>query len=286
MWGYTLPGWNRTSSPAIADVNGDGRADIAHGHQDGWVRVLDATSGNNLPGWPQPVQVRPGIATAVDSSPSIADLDRDGTNEVIVAAGSTLAANQPGGIVVFRRDGGIHCRFETRDFFNPWTGGGADGLGDGVYSTPAIGDVDGDTYPDIVFGGWDLHVHALDRNCREISGFPYNIDDSSWSSPALYDSDNDGRLEIFVGGDQTPGGFSDWSGGEFRALDWANGSVRELWKTRSRRRDHVEPGDRRHRWRRPARSGRRWRRLLSPRRRLARSGRGTSTTGPPCPAGR
>ena len=189
------------------------------------MRVLDATSGNNLPGWPQPVQVRPGIATAVDSSPSIADLDRDGANEVIVAAGSSWRANQPGGIVVFRRDGGIHCRFETRDFFNPWTGGGADGLGDGVYSTPAIGDVDGDTYPDIVFGGWDLHVHALDRNCREISGFPYNIDDSSWSSPALYDSDNDGRLEIFVGGDQTPGGFSDWSGGEFRALDWANGSV-------------------------------------------------------------
>ena len=92
VWGYTLPGWNRTSSPAIADVNGDGRADIAHGHQDGWVRVLDATSGNNLPGWPQPVQVRPGIATAVDSSPSIADLDRDGTNEVIVAAGSTWHA--------------------------------------------------------------------------------------------------------------------------------------------------------------------------------------------------
>jgi hypothetical protein len=93
--------------------------------------------------------------------------------------------------------------------------------------------VDGDGHPDIVFGAWDLRVHAIDRNCRELSGFPYNVDDTEWSSPALYDVDGDGRMEIFIGGDQSPGGISDWSGGEFRALDWANGGVRELWRTRT-----------------------------------------------------
>jgi hypothetical protein len=233
VWSHTFGGWNRSSSPTIADVNGDGRNDIVHGHQDGWLRVLDAATGANLPGWPQPNQVRPGAAVAIDGSPAVADLDKDGTNEIVAPGGSTWRANQPGGIVVFRRDGSIRCRFETRDEGNVWANtAGADGFGDGVYSSPALGDVDGDTFPDIVFGAWDLRVHALDRNCNEISGFPVNVEDSTWGSPALYDSDDDGRLEIFIGSDQFAGGFIDWSGGEMRALDWANGSVRELWKQR------------------------------------------------------
>ena len=132
---------------------------------------------------------------------------------------------------MFRRDGSIRCRFQTGDAGNVWANtAGPDGYPDGVYSSPALGDVDGDTYPDIVFGAWDLRVHALDRNCNEISGFPVNVEDSTWGSPALYDSDDDGRLEIFIGSDQFAGGFINWSGGEMRALDWANGSVRELWK--------------------------------------------------------
>ena len=150
---------------------------------------------------------------------------------MVVPGGSTWKANQAGGIVVFRRDGSIRCRFQTGDAGNVWANtAGPDGYPDGVYSSPALGDVDGDTYPDIVFGAWDLRVHALDRNCNEISGFPVNVEDSTWGSPALYDSDDDGRLEIFIGSDQFAGGFINWSGGEMRALDWANGSVRELWK--------------------------------------------------------
>ena len=48
-----------------------------------------------------------------------------------------------------------------------------------------------------------------------------NVEDSTWGSPALYDSDDDGRLEIFIGSDQIAGGNIDWSGGEMRALDWS-----------------------------------------------------------------
>ena len=232
-WSHTYGGWNRSSSPTVADVNGDGVPEVVHGHQDGWLRVLDIRTGQNIGHWPQPVSVRPGTAVAVDGSPAVGDLDRDGAAEIVAPAGTTWKANQPGGVVVFRRDGSVRCRFETRDYGNVAAGTGTpDGYGDGVFSSPALGDVDGDTYPDIVFGGWDLHVHALDRNCRELPGFPYNVEDSTWSSPALYDVDGDGRMEIFIGSDQFAGGFIDWSGGEFRALDWAGGTVRELWKRR------------------------------------------------------
>ena len=74
-------------------------------------------------------------------------------------------------------------------------------------------------------------MHALDRNCREISGFPVNVEDRSWSSPALYDSRRRRPArDLHRLATRFAGGFIDWSGGEFRALDWANGSVRELWK--------------------------------------------------------
>ncbi len=69
-----------------------------------------------------------------------------------------------------------------------------------MYSSPAIGDINGDGYPDVVFGGFDLHIHAIDRNCHQIMSD--NIEDTTWSSPALYDINGDGRLDILIGGDQ------------------------------------------------------------------------------------
>ncbi len=223
QWSQQTAGWNRSSSPTIADVNGDGVNDIVIGHQDGYVRVLDAATGNNLPGWPQPAATRPGAAVPVDSTPAVGDIDRDGANEVVVGAGSTWN-RQNGGVVVFRRDGSIKCRHESLNYVNN---------DNGVYSSPSLGDIDGDTYPDIVFGGWDLYVHALDRNCNELPGFPYMVEDSTWGSPALYDVDGDGRMEIYIGSDQTAGGAIDWIGGEYRALDYVDGKVVEMWKRRT-----------------------------------------------------
>ena len=165
--------------------------------------------------------------TSIDSSPTVADLNHNGGREIIVGVGSVFQSAHNGGVIVYRPDGSVQCRFLTRDTFNTSNGGPPDGFSDGVFSTPAIGDVDGDGFPDIVFGSWDHYVHAIDRNCHELSGFPYNTGDTVWSSPALYDVDHDGRLEIFVGNDYL--GTPAFSGGVFHALDWQNGVVRQIW---------------------------------------------------------
>ncbi|MFZ4516633.1 MAG: FG-GAP repeat domain-containing protein, partial [Acidimicrobiia bacterium] len=234
VWSQSLPLSNRTSSPVLSDINGDAIPDVVVGGQDGWLRVLDARTGANMPHWPQPTRVLGSGPVAIDSSPTVADLDRNGTPEIVVGVGSTWVANQQGGLVVFESNGAIRCSVRTLDYGNIWTEApGADGYSDGVFSTPAIGDVDGDGYPDIVFGSFDLHVWAIDRNCNPLPGFPYNVEDTTWSSPSLYDVDGDGRMEIFIGSDQYPGGAIDWAGGEFRALDWTATGVRELWKNRT-----------------------------------------------------
>ena len=224
VWARNSADWNRTSSPTIADITGDGVPEIIFGSQDGWLQVLNA-DGNNVAGWPQPVIVDPGSArhaTAIDSSPTVGDLDRDGRPEIIVGAGSNWPRSNsgPGGVVVFKSDGSVRCRSRMVP----------DHGFDAVYSTPAVGDINGDGYPDFAFGSFNHNIHALDRNCNELPGFPYFQDDTIWSSPVLYDVDGDGRTELFIGCDSTAGGPVDWQGGIFRRLDWQNGGVVQVWQ--------------------------------------------------------
>ena len=78
-----------------------------------------------------------------------------------------------------------------------------------MVSTPAVGDIDGDASPTLVVGGFDLQIHAFNRN-GGTSPLSVLQDDSVWSSPALFDSNGDGKMEVYIGGDSSPGGPEDW----------------------------------------------------------------------------
>jgi hypothetical protein len=225
-WTHTSAGWNRSSSPTIADITGDGVPEVIFGHQDGKLRVVNGSTGASVSGWPRQT------GAAIDGSPAVADLFKNGSKKIVVPLGSTWKRNQRGGVIVYNPDGSKRCTFRTRDTGNVWANTGRpDGYNDPVFSSPAIGDVNGDGYSDIVFGSFDLRIYAIDRSCHKL--IDYNVEDSVWSSPALRDVDGDGRMEIFIGADQYAGGAIDWSGGEFRALQWspsAPGGAIELWK--------------------------------------------------------
>ena len=221
-WSLGIGTWSQTSSPTIADVNGDGQNDVAFGADDGRVRVLNG-NGGNVPGWPQ------NAGTAIDSSISVADLDGDGANEVVVPMGSLSVRNQHGGVRVYNRNGSLRCVVNTGDAFNQWTGGPPDGFRDAVKGAPAIADVSGDGRPDIVFGSWDHRLYAVNRHCQSLSGFPRDMWDTIWSSPALFDLNGDGKAEIFVGIDTSPGPGSR-PGGALVALEHTGTGARELWR--------------------------------------------------------
>jgi hypothetical protein len=208
--------WSRSigpthlSSPVIADVNGDGTPDVVTADLSGWVHVLGGRSGRDLPGWPQPIQINPGQTVASESSPTVADLDKNGRKEIIVGAGSLEVGGQQGGVEAFNANGTPRWRIRTQ------TLGGENG----VPGTPAVGDVNGDGHPDVVFGSWDHGIYAVNRFGQLLPGFPYNSLDTIWDSPALAEVGHTGKMDIFLGGDASPGGpCGSWSwAGVLRAI--------------------------------------------------------------------
>ena len=97
--------WNRQSSPVIADIDGVPGNEIVFGTQDGYVR---AYNGDGTRKWEAAAVPGTGpgcnpqaFPSSVDSSPTVADLDRDGVPEVIVGVGSAFHADQNGSVIAF-----------------------------------------------------------------------------------------------------------------------------------------------------------------------------------------
>jgi hypothetical protein len=187
---------NIFATPAIGDVDGDGKLDVVIGSQDHYVYALRGNTGADLPGWPF------ALWDTTWSSATIADLDGNGTAEVIIASDLDTVTCQvnPCGIGfgsmlrILRGDGTEYLRYAIP--------------GEITISSPAVGDIDGDTSPDIVVGSGfyfltlghsdipSRRVWAFDRFLRPIAGWPVQLGGRSMASPALVDVDNNGRAEV------------------------------------------------------------------------------------------
>ncbi len=150
----------------------------------------------------------------------------------MVGAGSTYISKQQGGLVAFRANGQVRFIFHTRDIYNEWNGRSTprpDGYDEAVFSTPAVGDITGDGRLDIVFGSYDHRLYALRANGRLVPGFPFDTEDTIWSSPALRHVRGSRRLsDIFIGGDAS--GRDHCYGGFVYDFTYRHGAPRVVWQ--------------------------------------------------------
>lgn len=210
----------RATSPAVGDLDNDGVQEIVIGTANRRVYALRA-NGTVMTGWPITMPAELGAA------PALGDVDKDGFLDIVVACGSTLDPTGSGAVRAYRRDGSLIWNFTPLDR-------DGDGRAEGVISTPALGDVDGDGALEVAFGSWDYNLYLLrGADGTVLPGFPPNpsglgfgLRDTVWSSPALADLDHDGKLEVIIGVDTHAEGppINTPDGGALYVFRW-NGSL-------------------------------------------------------------
>jgi thermitase len=191
-WPKTM-NWGGDSSPTLADLNNDGELEILQTNVEGGLYIWQA-NGSNLPGWPKNDLGR------ADASAAAADLDRDGSSEVIIQSEGKEA-------IVYRADGSV---------MPGWPNTMKDIMCSSLWSSPAIGDVNGDGYLDVILGNYKGEVYVFNYKGKLLKGWPQKAYGAISGTPAVADLDSDGYLEIVVSswglggtcGDTAVGGIS------------------------------------------------------------------------------
>jgi len=234
--GAPLPGWPRQAAgyvatpPSLVDVDGDGLDEVFVGEED-WALHAYRADGRALPGWPR----RDPVGGQERHTPAIADLDGDGDLEMVTASEWV----SPGGVTLFayhhdaRPVRGFPLAFSGHvDTFpvigdvdgdgaleiviDAWVGAGegvlvigADGTIErsmaasgrtGYGSAPALADLDGDGFPEIIMQT-DSAINVWKGDGSVLPGWPAQLGDVFWlnnGGPVVGDVDGDRRPEIVV----------------------------------------------------------------------------------------
>ncbi|MBT8485643.1 MAG: VCBS repeat-containing protein, partial [Phycisphaerae bacterium] len=185
----TLNNWAQRA-PSVADLDGDGDLEIVQ-----FTRGL--TSGGRIYALDHEGEVLPGFPINVNNNnlagaPTLADLDGDGTLEIIAGERS----GSIGFLHVFNADG---TAWEGEQWPHP--------LDHVPTGSAAVGDVDDDGALEIFYYSYQS-MYLLNTDGTALPGWPKQIPGANFSyqSAALADLDGDGDLEIVVGAHQSAAG--------------------------------------------------------------------------------
>jgi hypothetical protein len=246
--GNDLPGWPQEnldtiwSSPALADINRDGKREVivgtdlgggaaAHGCAKGirgMVRVMDA-GGGSMPNFPK------CLDTPIWSSPAVQDVNGDGSLDAIVGTNNYF---EYGSVVGDPRK--VRA-WDTKSGRQLWET--ALGNGTRVFSSPAVGDVGGDGSLDVAFGTLPATNHGevflLEARTGRVrwhhQGGKHEVCECKFmGSPVIADVDGDGKSEVIALSQD--GGMNAWDEAGKAVINDLHAPARSgdpVWKTTS-----------------------------------------------------
>jgi MYXO-CTERM domain-containing protein len=222
-------------TPAIADLDGDDKLDIVVTTYPGTIYAIK-NDGTALPGWPVRLPKIPScpldapkdpnqpcmdtdtrITRGAFGSPVIEDMDADGQYEIVQAAFD-------GKVYIYEIDG---SPMEGWPVLVHFEGGDGSGEYNRVFTTPAVGDMNGDGIPDVLTGsseklgkaGGSGAFYVIDGRGTKAGAKPYLpgwpvttvslnlfplVAEGVSNSPVMADMDGDGKPEGIMHGNASP----------------------------------------------------------------------------------
>ncbi|MBF0478611.1 MAG: VCBS repeat-containing protein [Candidatus Omnitrophica bacterium] len=184
--GNALEGWARRlpkikldynaifkTSPAVADLNNDGKKEIVLCDNNGMVYVFKPNGEILSSNWPK--QISAGTEL---TAPSIGDINNDGKLEIALGSSN-------GKVYLLNNDGSNVTGW-------PQTTQGP------IYAAPVLADVDNDGKLEIAVGSTDKKIYIWKNNGSPLSGWPKITNNSFLTPLVLGDFDNDGILNLIA----------------------------------------------------------------------------------------
>jgi hypothetical protein len=185
-----LPGFPRSlpsdgeASPVFADLDGDNRNELVLATADGVVHAYKP-NGSEAAGWPvagDSLSLRTGGSWrgAFLASPAVADLDHDGSLEVVAAdfEGRVYAWDGRGRRLWTRRTRAEYSGKPLSPFVDVRKGK-RNRTQRGFIGSPVAADLDGDRKLEVIAAAMDRHVYAWHADGSAVEGFPAIVVDRS-----------------------------------------------------------------------------------------------------------
>lgn len=192
--GADLAGWPLNfddkwmiNAPAVSDLDGNGTLDIIAcrrvGSAEGYVHALNLDGTPINANWPVQFDATPAF------TPSIGDIDNDGTKDVVIATSST-------GMYAYDSNGTLLTGFPLTDPNVKYS-----------YQSPILVDLDDDDTLEIVGSnhGDSPGFYVMDHDATYAPGWPIALGGWTYSPATVADLEGDGTYEIFMADRNTSG---------------------------------------------------------------------------------